>query len=1653
MGFPADTPTTTSWKMYTMLNWHELKRVELTEELVANILRRFRDTEWLHLPLSKNLYKKLARMTNKHEIPEVNSPWNWQRALNFTTDVVFDIGAFREAMNISSDLGEENIIHEIVARLALNRSGNTTYLKYYMFFNVKAQEFDYQQGITNADLCYLMDSSTAITRSGTELEAKATQAQIRNCFTMLNVDGSSPTNSDLVHRFRRRFTPEFYPMRFKLRDPIYEQHPHTLTLLLTSVLQDYSASRTSYVEFSVGFNDLTTPWIYQYLVHETIWNAIPGPEWQAKARQRKKMEYKFLIGISRNKVKLPLNGKLRLASSDEALDFLNRFPNMAMSHSFNTEAYSEYEDLRERLTLLFSLLPKHPCAQESGFQSMVVGLDLVSEELGFPYCPFIQDSWLELASKYKLGFRLHCGEGVIREQKGRLARAMYAHMYIMALAIRRICARGLKCRIGHGVAFRDSIAEDLTDEEKSNEIIPASRYYNIPDGVASLTPFLSLIADLLVEVNITSNSYLVQQANPTSLIKVLKHWLLCTDDDGVWAPPPCPHHNHNLQALEYCRAISMGYIDQKDLVKAASWRGFCFDHATPGQHEILKLDDTWTCRFHPLRSHAVFALALSLHDQYIRSDAILPIGLTEFLHSFGYYGGFTKFAKIIAPLAKDILNPRGFLDFNSSDHRVKYFLTLLKPGGSTCGLLRSLFLAYDKCLRTIWYETDVWRLCGEERNFPVPPLMPVRCKVTDYKQRRRIAAAVLDATKAAFRQILKWIEGFWNAEKDANVKQWMQSRLALIYERGRSEMEYGQPRDANQGSEDGNRQDQCSCKALHEVTFDINKLWEWTDDKNDDWETIISSSEIIADVTGLVFLDAKQVQKRPWLFNIIWNTQDWYIRPLPPNFSEKCQHLLAAGVDQYHMNVTLDDGIPIVWYNAALTIAKRLFNPAIDKSKNAQKNPDIIRIAGVGFSGSAIAVLVGALIATELRHREVINQKPFANEVIVWAYGGRQFGSKSFHRKVHDLCSYNLEITQWLSLQDFEGSNEDHHDELFKAPFCIQKNIVVYPKGQPMIMSYDLRPSWHYFTLMLHHLPACMKFRGEVDKPNEMSIFFAEDEQALESLAYSIYFPEKTLVCKHEGMAVDVKFGQDAKYQPIIKSIPIKDIRIPPYVWKYNPQQHKTWKDIFHLAPVQTTMRFLGDLLLPILSLPQHTFISLPAKHCDIVNFITMSSDDIKSLSDMKMPPNLKKALKFMNLKARRERYAEEFCLLILGVTRTHGEVDIKKIQYQLEEDFSTPIRPFSDVESTLVTNIEILLIILRNNAICNPFLHYILDQLDCLKTESNFKEEIPKLLLYGTVREQVIWPLKNEHDTKKVYAKYKKQFDKAPSGSYKSFDLALSLHYIQNDEESKKIFVSAYLRRLWRSTDWLSRRIGQKEIVGEKWKKRKMHAEKKKEFLRDLIDDPEHDCIIKVEEAKLKLLENDDIIAAAAWKSIKDTVDKWFSIENRKHNDLLADTICQYGESQIGKLSPSERASVKARCIELSEILEHKDDALYIYASLCHLIGLLSDNNKSCDYYEQAATTFASLWDSAVQRGLDRFLVALNAARCFAKRGHHGTAIAWIGHYFEERDGTTDPTTKKVTLDWIGRELNEGDLNVLALKQVIEPWFEFIEQSEAEQA
>src|SRR6185312_1108784 len=88
----------------------------------------------------------------------------------------------------------------------------------------------------------------------------ALYAQLANSFTMLGPHGRAPSQLDF-HKYRGCFTPEFYPRRFVLKDCMYEQRLDVLDTLLCYSLARYALANVSYVEYSVGINDLTRPWV------------------------------------------------------------------------------------------------------------------------------------------------------------------------------------------------------------------------------------------------------------------------------------------------------------------------------------------------------------------------------------------------------------------------------------------------------------------------------------------------------------------------------------------------------------------------------------------------------------------------------------------------------------------------------------------------------------------------------------------------------------------------------------------------------------------------------------------------------------------------------------------------------------------------------------------------------------------------------------------------------------------------------------------------------------------------------------------------------------------------------------------------------------------------------------------------------------------------------------------------------------------------------------------------------------------------------------------------------------------------------------------------------------------------------------------------
>lgn len=207
----------------------------------------------------------------------------------------------------------------------------------------------------------------------------------------------------------------------------------------------------------------------------------------------------------------------------------------------------------------------------------VVGLDLVGDELGFPYSPFLHPHFTDIIKAFRkendrFGIRLHAGEGIPRgstavvEGGGQLFPAFLAHLGISVETLRRLSTThpGIRLRIGHGVgylvshpmvvAFRAQLkALKITFELNlsSNHTLLADNFISATsrycDAAASLRRFLDLELPVV----------------------------LSTDDDGVWPIANCrAHHTHVSLAAEYCRAIDLGAFTETAHIVAMIDRAF-----------------------------------------------------------------------------------------------------------------------------------------------------------------------------------------------------------------------------------------------------------------------------------------------------------------------------------------------------------------------------------------------------------------------------------------------------------------------------------------------------------------------------------------------------------------------------------------------------------------------------------------------------------------------------------------------------------------------------------------------------------------------------------------------------------------------------------------------------------------------------------------------------------------------------------------------------------------------------------------------------------------------------------------------------------------------------------------------------------------------
>lgn len=402
---------------------------------------------------------------------------------------------------------EADRVQKLAAVLPIPRSQGPSRLKDlvqdYLIFNAREQKFVIRRGISNADV-------------KTHLMQDENMTKWRNCFEMSSARGNfRPNASEQMELSRGRFTPQFYPRRFCLKDDMYSQHPKILSRLLKYVIDRYVEAGVGYVELSIGVGDLIErPWLYPFLA---------GPVVEAEAR----IDVRFLAAFARTgDVKLPMRAPM--AEGVRIMSSKGRQRSMFRKHI----------DRLERIKAAFAL--SRSTGGLKKIHETCVGLDYCGDEWKRPFCPFNLPSFIEfLRSERELrsgqfGFRYHCGEC---DQHARTD-VFNAHMGITGKVIIDILSAFPNeddslpppLRIGHGIAFLHFL-EDALDVTRASSDATVLHSWTVRA--------LHLIQSrrIPVEINLTSNEFLLFAERGTMNLFLRKgiRVILATDNDGIWS--------------------------------------------------------------------------------------------------------------------------------------------------------------------------------------------------------------------------------------------------------------------------------------------------------------------------------------------------------------------------------------------------------------------------------------------------------------------------------------------------------------------------------------------------------------------------------------------------------------------------------------------------------------------------------------------------------------------------------------------------------------------------------------------------------------------------------------------------------------------------------------------------------------------------------------------------------------------------------------------------------------------------------------------------------------------------------------------------------------------------------------------------------------
>lgn len=526
-----------------------------------------------------------------------------------------------------------------------------------IFLNRVENKLECKYGVTNGDLLEAIESG--VPEEKRSKAAKAVEANLRNCFAMLNIDGKEPSNQGLVE-YRGQFTPEFFPMRYVLKDPLFEQRPEIYSLLVNNVMARYAKAGVGYVEFSLSTKHLLKDVVVKHLSESMVWpeHHTPNASLQDSVlyllrpftfpRHRffngMLQSYAFLAGFNRMKGRFPRKVALEairtllnpedvaniagevfteyeygtIVPREDAYYFVSRMwplwghpmpvniRNVILEKIFGDPNLAG--GIIDNLNRLACRLAVYDEMHMPTDTIKVVGLDLMSDEDGFPFSPYLHSDVIDcilsliLKSGGKFGVRLHGGENVagasvlnrlnlpsspLDVEQRILNRDYASHLEIVFFESKRLheeLSKALlntgispKIRIGHGILF---CASNHWLFELPREIVNGCEYDEIPCLFEDKRKWF-IRNNIVFEVNITSNYYLVDS---TVWQKWSEHWfletmlemglrvILGTDNDGIMPLHECSiHYRHVSLAYEYCSAIGAGCLSSKNVADMIEW--------------------------------------------------------------------------------------------------------------------------------------------------------------------------------------------------------------------------------------------------------------------------------------------------------------------------------------------------------------------------------------------------------------------------------------------------------------------------------------------------------------------------------------------------------------------------------------------------------------------------------------------------------------------------------------------------------------------------------------------------------------------------------------------------------------------------------------------------------------------------------------------------------------------------------------------------------------------------------------------------------------------------------------------------------------------------------------------------------------------------